>query len=269
MLVVIRKQNEKAMIKFFRRIRQKLINEGNLKRYLIYAAGEVLLVMIGILLALQVNNWNETRKTKILNKSLLLSIKKDLKLDIEQIEFNEKYLNSYENAGINVRNFLDNKSANRASTQLEKDFMRLQLFREFSPTKTAYDNLLNSGIINLIKNENVTRLLATYHYEPPFHKRSKDQRNRLANDYDPYRIKYTQSGMLRDYLKEQIFSDSTFSSRNYEVDWKNLREDKEYRYLLDQIIAMRIPARWRLVKARQDIDELLSEIDKEISGKEE
>lgn len=52
-----------ALITLFRRIREKLIGEGNTRRYLIYAVGEILLVMIGILLALQVNNWNEERKT--------------------------------------------------------------------------------------------------------------------------------------------------------------------------------------------------------------
>lgn len=46
------------MIKFFRRIRRKLVDEGNLKRYLIYGVGEILLVVIGILIALQINNKN-------------------------------------------------------------------------------------------------------------------------------------------------------------------------------------------------------------------
>ena len=59
------------MLKFFRRIRQKLINQGDLKRYLIYAIGEVILVMIGILLALQVNNWN-LKKIDTTNKEKLL-----------------------------------------------------------------------------------------------------------------------------------------------------------------------------------------------------
>ena len=49
------------MIKFFRKIRRKLIDEGNLKRYLLYAFGEIFLVVIGILIALQINNWNQNR----------------------------------------------------------------------------------------------------------------------------------------------------------------------------------------------------------------
>ncbi len=50
------------MLKLFRKIRQGLLQEGNFQKYLIYALGEILLVMIGILLALQINNWSEDRK---------------------------------------------------------------------------------------------------------------------------------------------------------------------------------------------------------------
>ncbi|MEH6514960.1 MAG: hypothetical protein V7670_17480 [Maribacter arcticus] len=49
------------MINFFRKIRQRLLTENKFSKYMLYAIGEVILVMIGILLALQVNNWNETR----------------------------------------------------------------------------------------------------------------------------------------------------------------------------------------------------------------
>ena len=60
------------MIKFFRKIRQNLISEGKTGKYLKYAIGEIILVVIGILIALQINNWNEVRKDKIaeLNKEL-------------------------------------------------------------------------------------------------------------------------------------------------------------------------------------------------------
>ena len=50
------------MIKFFRQIRYNLMSENKTGKYIKYALGEILLVMIGILLALQVNNWNEGRK---------------------------------------------------------------------------------------------------------------------------------------------------------------------------------------------------------------
>jgi len=49
------------MLRFFRTLRQRLLTENKFSRYLLYAVGEILLVMIGILLALQVNNWNNNR----------------------------------------------------------------------------------------------------------------------------------------------------------------------------------------------------------------
>jgi hypothetical protein len=47
------------MVKFFRKIRQKLLSENKFSKYFIYAIGEIVLVVIGILIALQINNWNE------------------------------------------------------------------------------------------------------------------------------------------------------------------------------------------------------------------
>ena len=59
------------MIKFFRKIRQKLITENRMKKYFFYAIGEIALVMIGILLALQINNWNEERKQLAYGQEIL------------------------------------------------------------------------------------------------------------------------------------------------------------------------------------------------------
>ena len=65
------------MLKFFRQIRRKLLDEGSLRKYLIYAFGEILLVMIGILLALQVNTWNDVRKERKKELSTLKELMSD------------------------------------------------------------------------------------------------------------------------------------------------------------------------------------------------
>jgi len=69
------------MISFFRKIRHNLMETGKTSRYLKYAIGEILLVMIGILLALQVNNWNEGRKARNAEKELVQNILDDLHTD--------------------------------------------------------------------------------------------------------------------------------------------------------------------------------------------
>jgi len=68
------------MLKFFRHIRKKLIEQDNIRKYLLYAIGEILLVVIGILLALQVNTWNENRKIANEEQAILTRLLDDLKL---------------------------------------------------------------------------------------------------------------------------------------------------------------------------------------------
>ena len=69
------------MIKFFRRIRQKLLSENKFSKYLFYAIGEIILVVIGILIALQINNWNENRKELKHQNFLFAQLLSDAKAD--------------------------------------------------------------------------------------------------------------------------------------------------------------------------------------------
>jgi len=70
------------MIKFFRKIRQKLLTENKFSQYFIYAIGEIILVVIGILIAISINNWIDTRKKDDLKISYIESLKSDLSADI-------------------------------------------------------------------------------------------------------------------------------------------------------------------------------------------
>lgn len=69
------------MIRFFGKIRQKELTENNFAKYLLYATGEILLVVIGILIALQINSWSEERKKEALKISYKISLINDLSLD--------------------------------------------------------------------------------------------------------------------------------------------------------------------------------------------
>ena len=82
------------MINFFRKIRRKLADDNEFFKYARYAIGEIILVVIGILIALQINNWNEWRKERIIEKSILLELENNLErnlalIDIAAAEMNE------------------------------------------------------------------------------------------------------------------------------------------------------------------------------------
>ena len=71
------------MIKIFRKIRQALLVENKFRKYILYAIGEIILVIIGILIALQINNWNEQNKKTRTEIIYLREIRKSLEVDLE------------------------------------------------------------------------------------------------------------------------------------------------------------------------------------------
>ena len=75
------------MIKFFRKIRQKMLTDNKFSKYLLYAIGEIILVVVGILIALSINNWNENNKQRIKEKAILENLKTSLEDDISTHNF--------------------------------------------------------------------------------------------------------------------------------------------------------------------------------------
>lgn len=74
------------MIQFFRHIRKYLLVENKFSKYLLYAIGEIVLVVIGILIALQINNWNEFKKDRKVEQKLLIELKENLKTNVNRLQ---------------------------------------------------------------------------------------------------------------------------------------------------------------------------------------
>ncbi|WP_242117823.1 DUF6090 family protein [Aestuariivivens sediminicola] len=96
------------MIKFFRRIRQRLLAENNFSKYLIYAIGEIILVVIGILIALQVNNWNENRKRNANELEYLKRLNEDIKVSIEKTRLYTDFMINTANRSTKIIDNLNN-----------------------------------------------------------------------------------------------------------------------------------------------------------------
>ncbi|MFT4660619.1 MAG: hypothetical protein ACI8XB_000887 [Patiriisocius sp.] len=74
------------MIKFFRKIRQNLFMENKTGKYFKYAIGEIVLVVIGIIIALQINNWNENRKELKVEQSIIFNLNTEFKNNLIQLD---------------------------------------------------------------------------------------------------------------------------------------------------------------------------------------
>ena len=134
------------MLKFFRQIRQSLLSQGKSGKYLRYAVGEIILVVIGILIALQVNNWNEKRKSEAAQNQLLLKLVDDLKQDIyffDQID--SIYQQDLKGIAYVMDEALSFKNTKLTSTKQMVAGRGSALY--LSVTKSTYHEMINTGLL--------------------------------------------------------------------------------------------------------------------------
>ena len=150
------------MIKFFRKIRYNLMETGKTSKYFKYAIGEIILVMVGILLALQVNNWNQNRVNKQKEKLLLNELHDEFVKNQEQFELvvamHEKALKATNYVitqfPINPNEVnLDTLQANRAGWTNRYTF---------NPSQGVIKSLVNSSSFELISNHELRKLLISW-----------------------------------------------------------------------------------------------------------
>jgi len=150
------------VIKFFRNIRKQLLGEGNTSKYFKYAIGEILLVVIGILIALQINTWNEQRNAKIYEKKMLIEIVDDLKLDSTMIQAQRRRIKNFKNG-------IDSILA------LDKDYSKLDLSQislfggvYFISNIKAIETV-KSGEIQIPFDDNLRKSISEHYHRSKFH----------------------------------------------------------------------------------------------------
>ncbi len=154
------------MIKFFRRFRQRLLTENKFGKYLIYAIGEIVLVVIGILIALGVNNWNQENKEHRLGDELLVRIHRDLVKDT--INFKSVIIRN-DALREDLKELLVGLYAGIDSMEEVQHMSKTwdqMLDQAFSPNDNTYRSMLSSGTLGLIRNpelkEEILNLYSEY-----------------------------------------------------------------------------------------------------------
>jgi hypothetical protein len=144
------------MIKFFRHIRQQLLSEGKTEKYLKYAIGEIVLVVIGILIALQINNWNEARKIRDKEVIYLNNIKTDLQLSILEIEEFIATRQSQINSANLIMEYFNGKPVNDWNF-FNKNIVSIYTWQSFYLLDNTYQELKNSGNFAIISNDSIKK----------------------------------------------------------------------------------------------------------------
>lgn len=173
-------------MKVFRKIRQELSAQSKLSKYLRYAIGEIALVVIGILIALQINTWNEGRKDRIVERQILTDIKAALESDIKnQIRPNlADCFNDPQNIE-RIMQSIDNKEAFNDSTATI--YSSLMFSKDFKYELTAYKALENEGIKVIRKPELKKEILEIYNMDyPEVQEYIQNFSNNLIEFFRPY-----------------------------------------------------------------------------------
>jgi hypothetical protein len=145
------------MISLFRKIRQNLLRQNKVTQYLAYALGEIFLVVIGILIALQINTWNETRKTRLYELKMLKELKSTLQLDRTFFASNMPMLERKQVAANRLLEILETKDENLDT--LNRYFSDLRFDVLFQYNGGAYGSI-KSGGIDKISNDSIRAKMA-------------------------------------------------------------------------------------------------------------
>jgi len=201
------------MLKFFRQIRHKMLSENRTSKYLLYAAGEILLVVIGILIALQINNWSESQKKDTQIKKTVLEIKANLKRDSSSITFALEQ--KKEDLAAQHRVIQHLEKGMPFNDQLSKDLGRVMLLRDAHLVQNGYDILKGIGL-EQINNAPLMSHLLMYYDKNSFMMRQ-------AMDYDKEEF----INVLLPYLRKN-FDDWQKDKYGIPANYEQFRKDKYF-----------------------------------------
>ena len=213
------------MIKFFRKIRQNLLMENKTGKYFKYAIGEIVLVVIGILIALSINNWNENRKDRLIEKQILDEMLTSLKNDNKTFEMITNRLIKKDSA---IQKILDLKKLGELPSG--KSFGNLigtarQTIR-FTYDTSPYENLVALGI-NKMSNKEILKAINKYYSQHL--PRSIKFIDGIQEEYLPKLQKSENLAIERGLLKKQ------FVKRDGENKWSIMYQSNPNRLLDDEL----------------------------------
>ena len=187
-------------------------------KYLKYAIGEIILVVIGILIALQINNWNEHRKTRATEIIFLKNIETDLKLNLVSLDaFVISRQEAIKSSKLVINYFNNPNSINLNTFNLHS--INVMVWFPFQQNDNTYQELVNSGQLSIISNKDI-----------------KDQMQNMQSSFKT--IAFVENEMQQDF--ESYLYDPFFSIADVDLAMKNLDAQTEQRSDIPEINAEQV-----------------------------
>jgi hypothetical protein len=228
------------MIKFFRHIRQQLISEEktgkpslSAGRYLKYAIGEIILVVLGILIALSINNWNENRKNSITEAAYYCKILADFELDRNNIAQLQK--ESDHKIEISKKLLLELNDKDKDLSYLNDGYIQALRTDPFVPSKVAITDIVSSGNLNLLTNDVLKNNLIRYYAElDKYLYQLEITRSKRLDKAFAYEDDVLLGYQYADYLKKSLGSEILKTLPTY--NWQYDSNSKIYRQFQNDLV---------------------------------
>ena len=220
------------MLTFFRRIRKGLLGEGATSKYLFYAIGEIALVVIGILIALQINNWNELKKEKKRSRIYLENIKTDFENHLEEIKATYNSLEFTKDCAKYVANYVNGDLEILDTFKLITCLNRAAYIINFNIQNSTWDEIISVGDLKLIDSK---LLKSQISYFQSLYELMTELEERK---YSPVCIEYLNYSSRFFDVSNDFQSTSTttsFSKEGIWVDYEGLYKNDEIYLLLKKV----------------------------------
>lgn len=150
------------MIKFFRQIRQTLIMENKTSKYFKYAIGEIVLVVIGILIALQINTWNQHRIENKKEEELLIGLLDEFQYNLDTLEEGLIVNDKVNQACISLTQMIRSGTIDKETKLVDELLVTLGTFQSFDARTGISDEIVNSGKLSILKNDTLRTQLSNW-----------------------------------------------------------------------------------------------------------
>ena len=195
------------MIKFFRTIRLRLLNENKTGRYLKYAIGEIVLVVIGILIALQLNNWNQQKKDIKVEKETLLALKEDLLSSKKQLDRKISATKDRVVYDSIVLVHLHTRQAKIDKDSLNTLVTRFKAPPTFDPEEGIINEIISTGKLNIVRNKKIRSFITSWNMNLSEVKELEGALiDLLKNKKEPYFFNYFSYRNSYNSLKSSVLS---------------------------------------------------------------
>ncbi len=151
------------MISFFRRVKKRLLEESKVGSYLAYAIGEIILVVLGILIAIQINKINTNRVDRQYEYNYLEAVSANLKEDIKEIQLRLKKDSVHLTAQTDLVRAFTNDSIRSDEEKMKYIMHNSAVISYFNPQNTAFEDMKSSGNLDLIRDDSLRYQILEYY----------------------------------------------------------------------------------------------------------